>query len=158
MMRTNRVPSVTSSAVAGLLWIVGPWAAAQHQHPQPADRPPQASAPAPQEKTLKVGKKDDVEFHVETIVGDLKLKPGRYQIQHRVEGSDHFVHFTELTKGNPYWRSGGGAPKAHPGEIKCRLEPLEKKVSATAVVTVREGEAARVTRVLIGGENVAHVF
>ena len=153
-MRTNRVVTLTSSGLAGLLWAVGPAANAQHQHEQPAGPPPQASAAGPQEKVLKVGKKGDVKFGVETIVGDLKLKPGRYVVQHRVDGSDHFVHFTELTS-NPYTP---GAVKAHPGEIKCRLEPLEKKVSRTTVYTVREGETARVQRVLIGGENVAHSF
>jgi hypothetical protein len=158
-MRTDRVLVLTSSALAGLLWAVGPAASAQHQHPQTAGPPPQAStaAPAEKEKELKVGKKGDVTFSVETIVGDLRLKPGRYQIQHRVEGSDHFVHFTELTKGNPYTPSTG-TPKAHPGEVRCRVEPLDKKVSGTRLYMVREGEVQRVQRVLIGGENVAHSF
>lgn len=153
-MRTNRALALTSPALAGLLWAVGPAVSAQHQHAQPAAPPPQASAAAPKEKELKVGKKGDVTFSVETIVGDIRLKPGRYQLQHRVEGSDHFVHFTEL-RSNPNMES---AAQAHPGEVKCRVEPLGKKVSTTRVYMVREGEAERVQRVLIAGENVAHSF
>lgn len=145
------------AALAGLLWIAGP-AAAQHQHPQPADTGAKATTAAKDEQGLKVGKKADLEFGVETAVGEIRLKPGRYQIQHRVDGADHFVHFTEVTKALPSG-SAGGVPMAHPGEVKCRLEPLEKKASTTTVYTVKEGETARrVTKVLIGGENVAHVF
>ena len=159
MMQRYRVLRVTSTTLAGLLWMVS-HSTAQHQHSQPAHRAPQASAATPQEQALEVGKKGDVEFRTETIVGDLRLTPGRYQVQHRVDGADHFVHFTELTKADPHphWGSGGGATKAHPGEVKCRLEPLEKKVSTTTVHTTQEGDARRVTRLLVRGENVAHLF
>lgn len=116
------------------------------------------SAPENAEQALKVGKKQDVEFTVETLVGEMRLKPGRYVLQHRVDGSDHFVHFTEVAKAVPASGTGGGATKAHPGEVKCGLEPLEKKVKQTTVYMAEEGEARRVTKVLIRGENVAHVF
>jgi hypothetical protein len=113
---------------------------------------------AQNEQVLKVGKKGDVSFDAETKVGDLTLKPGRYFVQHRVVGSDHFVHFTEVTKEHPYARSGGGMPKAHPGEVKCRLEPLTAKASETAVYWTKEDGAVRVTKIVIRGENVAHEF
>jgi hypothetical protein len=102
------------------------------------------------EKSLRVGKKGDVRFDTETLVGDLRLKPGSYQLQHRVDGSDHFVFFTEVTK--------AGSTVAHAGEVKCRLEGLDHKASTTSVYTREEGTSRRVTKVLIGGENVAHVF
>ena len=66
------------------------------------------------------------------------------------------MHFTEWTK--PYLPVGTGAPKAHPGETKCKIEPLSKKVSQTTVYTVDEGAFNRLTKVEVGGENVAHVF
>jgi hypothetical protein len=113
---------------------------------------------AEQEQVLKVGKKGDISFDTETKVGDLTLKPGRYFVQHRVEGSDHFVHFSEVTKELPYSRTGGGIPKAHPGEMKCSLEPLKAKASETAVYIKKEDGVMRVTKILIRGENVAHVF
>lgn len=153
-MGTNRALALTSSALASLLWMAGS-SAAQHQHSQPAAPPPPPSV-TQQEKALKVGKAGDVQFRSETMVGDLKLQPGRYKIQHRVSGDEHFVHFTEVTKETP--SSGGGATVAHPGEVKCKVEPLDKKVRTTAVYTTKEGAIERVTKVLIEGENVAHVF
>lgn len=158
-MRRRRVLAVASTTVLAGVWLAGVSAGAQHQHSQPqhaqpAAPPPQASVQTPGERELKVGKKGDIEFRAETLVGELQLKPARYQFQHRVEGSDHFVHFTELTKA----RAGQGAPKAHPGEVKCRLEALGEKADRTKVYTRREDGVERLTRVLVAGENVAHVF
>ncbi len=117
---------------------------------------PSAGSAAEQEQGLKVGKKGDVTFRQETKVGEMTFKPGRYRFQHRVEGDEHFVHFTEWTKSFPAHSSG--TPKAHPGEARCRLEPLSKKVSRTTVYMASEGDAMRVTKVEVGGENVAHLF
>jgi hypothetical protein len=131
------------AAVAWTLVAAGSASAAEHEH------------------TLKVGKKGEITFDKETKVGDLTLKPGRYFFQHRVEGEDHFVHFTEVTKEPSYYgggAGGGGVPKAHPGEVKCKLEPLSKKVQATTLELDTEGGVNRVTRVEVAGENVAHVF
>lgn len=93
-----------------------------------------------------MGKNGDVTFSNETKVGDLVLKPARYQLQHRVDGSDHFVHFTEVTKEQPYRRRSGVIPKAHPGEAKSKLEPLGKKVSQTKVYSTKENGAYRVNQ------------
>lgn len=147
-----------SAVAGGLVWIGTP-VSAQHHHPAPARHTPAAEQAAPGEQALKVGKKGDVEFTVRTAMGDMMLEPGRYQLQHRVDGSDHFVHFTEVTKDVPaHSKSGGGAVKAHPGEVKCRLEPLDEKASTTKIYRRLEGEGARLTKVVIRGENVAHEF
>ena len=103
------------------------------------------------------GKKGQITLRSETEVGDLVLKPGTYRVQHRVEGSDHVIHFEALTKGNPYYSTVAGV-KGHPGEIKCRLEPLSGKVRHTAVYTRKDGDIYRVTKVEIGGESVAHLL
>jgi len=114
---------------------------------------------AQQEQTLKVGKQGEMTFDTETVVGGLTLKPGRYRFQHRIEGSDHFVHFTEVTKERPSsWGVSGGIPKAHPGELKCNLETLPSKASRTEVHTVQEGGIKRITKIVVKGENVAHLF
>lgn len=111
MKRKSRHVEFMPAALARLLWLAGP-AVPQHRHPQPADMPAHATAAAKGEQTLKVGKKDDVEFGVETAVGEMRLKPGRYQIQHRVDGADHFVHFTEVTKDvSAHSKSGGGVAR-----------------------------------------------
>ena len=162
-MQVKRFVRPVIAVASGLLWTaVG--AVAQHQHTTPAASRPAAQAPAPEkaEQALKVGKKGDVEFRVQTVVGEMKFQPGRYLLQHRVDGDAHFVHFTEISKGLPQGHArvgyGRDAPIAHPGEVQCRLEPLDEKVSTTAIHTVQEGEASRVTKVFIRGENVAHVF
>ena len=113
-------------------------------------------AVAGQTNSIKVGKKGDITLSQETRVGDLTLKPGHYEIQHRVVGKDHMIHFTELKGGNPYSPNPTGT--AHPGEIKCRLEPMATKASETAVYTEEEGGMRRITKIEIKGENVAHVF
>ncbi len=105
-----------------------------------------------------MGKTGEVTFSNEMRVGDLILRPGRYKFQHRVEGADHFVHFTEVTKGSSYSGSGGGVPKDHPGDVKCALEPLTKRVSQTTVHSTKENGVSRVTRVEVRGENAAHVL
>ena len=156
-MRIDRTVALTSVALLGLLWIAGP-ATAQHGHTQPGAPPPPPPAAPLQEKALKVGKTGDVQFRSDTMVGDLMLKPGRYLVQHRTEGADHFVYFTELAKSLPYSHGGGQAATSHPGEVRCMLTPLDDKVRSTTVYTTKQGETVRVTKVLIAGENVAHVF
>lgn len=106
---------------------------------------------------LRVGKTGDVIFDGQTRVGDMVLEAGPYKVDHRVAGSDHFLHFTKVSKPNPYYR-GGSVPVAHPGEIKCGLETLSQKASRTAVYLTKEGSGHRITKVEIQGENVAHIF
>lgn len=137
MNRHLMLPLFVGAAI--LLFYSGAAIAAEHEH------------------ALKVGRTGEVTFDKETRVGDMTFKPGRYKFQHRAEGSDHFVHFTEWGKPNPY-SSLMTSPKAHPGEAKCRLEALSKKVSRTTVYMVSEGDAMRVTKIEVGGENVAHHF
>lgn len=115
-------------------------------------------ATAADQQVIKVGKKGEVKFSQDTQVGDLTLKAGNYQMQHRVEGSDHMIHFTELKGGdNPYYPSGP-TDKAHLGEVKCRLEAMSAKAKETRVTVSTEGGVRRITRIEIQGENVAHVF
>ena len=115
-------------------------------------------ASAANEQVIKVGKKGEIRFSADTQVGDLTLKAGHYQMQHRVDGEDHVLHFIELKGGHdPYHRSGATG-ESHPGEVKCRLEPMNAKAQRTAVTVNMEGGVRRITRVEIEGENVAHVF
>ena len=138
---TTRRLLLSISVAAAALWYAGAVAiAAEHEH------------------TMKVGKTGEVTFLKETKVGDLTLKPGRYMFQHRVEGSDHFVHFTEWTMPIRSVNSTQDVPIAHRGEVKCAIEPLSKKASQTKIYTTDEGNGARITRVEVEGEDVAHVL
>lgn len=140
-MKMNRIWLLALAVLAGMVVLNStPTVAANH------------------EQALKVGKKGDIALTTETMVGNMMLKPGRYRIQHRVEGEDHFIHFTEVTGHDVYGTHGGGVPKAHPGEVKCKLEPLPKKAKATTIYIDSEGGMSRLTKVEIAGENVAHLF
>lgn len=128
--------------VGGVLLFGAKYAFCQedmHQHMQ--------HQPASQQ--IKVGKTGNVHLDQETKVGDLVLHPGDYRFVHRVEGEEHFVHFTELK---------ALGRDEHPGEVKCQLESLGKKASQTAITTKDDGGTRRITRIEVAGENVAHVF
>ena len=112
---------------------------------------------AAQDQVIKAGKKADIQLSQETKVGDVILKPGHYQIQHRVSGSDHFVQFVQY-KGHKTINASGPADIVDAGEIKCSVEPLGKKANETAVTVNTAGGERRITRVEIRGDNVAHVF
>lgn len=109
------------------------------------------------EHALKVGKKGEVTFDHPTKVGDLTLPAGQYQLQHRVEGQDHLIHFVALGKTNPYYPTTPGVT-GHPGEVKCRLEPLGKKAQSTTIWVNQEDDTYRLVKVEVGGENVAHLL
>ena len=118
-----------------------------------------ASATAADEQIIKVGKKGEIMFSDATQVGDLTLKPGHYRIQHRVDGSDHVVSFTQLM--GPHHSASGSMGPMNPsqaGEVKCRLEPMDKKASQTAVTVSTEGGMRHITQIRIAGENVVHIF
>lgn len=123
-------------------------------------------APAPvkaaDDYAMKVGKKAEISLSEEARlgevgVGELVLPAGRYRVQHQIEGTDHFVLFEALSRNNLYYRTTG-AVAGRPGEVKCRLEPLLKRVEQTAIRTIKEGGNLRITRIEIAGENVAHLF
>lgn len=107
------------------------------------------AAAAQKEQVIKVGKKGNITLTEDTKVGEMTLKAGQYTVQHRVQGSEHFVHFVP---------AGKTAYKSGPSEMQCSLESLDSKASQTAVYTTREDGSSRVTKVVIRGENVAHVF
>lgn len=149
--KSNRIwPPLLAAAALITTSTINMTAAGQHGH--------DTGTASSQERTLKVGKNGQMSFDTETKVGDLTLKPGRYRFQHRVEGEEHFVHFTQWTAQNPYRPGESGAPKAHPGEVHCKVEPLARKVTQTKVSLHKEDGAYRIVRVEVGGENVAHVF
>ena len=115
-------------------------------------------ATAADQQVVKVGKKGEAVFTEPTQIGDVTLKPGHYRFQHRVQGDDHLVSFTQLlmSQGNHVTGTTLGAKDS--GEIKCRVEPMDKKASETRVTMSTEGGVHRITRIEIAGENVAHVF
>ena len=142
------------AVVGALLLGSAALTAAQHEH---------------KTTTLAVGQKGDITLTTSTKIADVTLKPGRYYIEHRVEGTiqprrvaEHFIHFTEVTPKEHQRRQAARDALeytvAHPGEIQCELEELGKKAAKTTVFTTTEDGINRITRIEIAGENVAHIF
>ncbi len=134
--------------------------AAQHEHGPGTSHEGQHAMTTKGEQVLKVGKMGEMQFSHKTRVGNITLKPGKYQFQHRVEGLDHFIRFTELTKATPagYLPRDHPQPIGQPGEVKCRVEPLNKKIDRTAVYSERENGGYRITKIEVLGENAAHLL
>lgn len=106
-----------------------------------------AFAAEPQAATPIASKKAAFTLDSTTKFGGFTLKPGRYEFQHRLSGSEHLIFFTD-------WR---GRPVS-PGGVRCTLEARQTKVQQTAVTTIDEGGSRRITRIEFAGEKVAHVL
>lgn len=107
-------------------------------------------------QALSIGKTGEFTLTAKTKIGGVALKPGKYLVRHRVEGTRHRIHFS--------WLKGASNPAAlvqvveWPVEVACRVEPLEAKASSTALFLNYENGVPRITRIEIRGERVAHVF
>lgn len=115
-------------------------------------------ATAADQKMITVGKKGEIVFTEPTQIGDVTLKPGHYRFQHRVEGNDHLVSFTELLMSQGNHATGMQLGGKDSGEIKCRVEALDRKAAKTAIYSDSSSGIKKVTRIEVRGENVAHVF
>lgn len=108
--------------------------------------------------TLKVGKKGEVHFTSPVKVGDTVLKPGMYQVQHVEEGSDHVIVFREMSMPAGYRMNNTPVGK-EVARIKCKIEPVAKKVSNTAI-TFRTNAAGEkeITEIQVAGEAFRHLL
>lgn len=104
----------------------------------------------------KVASKAEVWLPVKTRFSGFALPAGQYQLQHRINGSDHIMAFIQLKAGDSL--SAVSTGKVMPVMVRCRLEQLPAKASQTAFYSVAEGDANRAIKLEIKGEIVAHVF
>jgi hypothetical protein len=123
-----------------------------------------AAAPGQKEQKIKTGKKAEITLTQVTTVGDLTLQPGKYAVQHRMSGNDHFMHFTLLKPVvdlNMVAETMGWYTRTEEvdaGEAKCRIEPAGTTIEATAAPVATQDGSPEITEVSIKGENVVHVF
>ena len=113
-------------------------------------------AAAADQQIIKVGKKGEILLDRVAKIGDITLKPGKYQVQHRVDGQDHFIQFVAFKSSHHPLTAWRGTPDI--GGVKCSLETLPAKASYTRVTIDTTGGESRVIRIEIAGENVAHIF
>jgi len=107
---------------------------------------------------LAIGKKGEVHFTAAVKAGDATLKPGMYQVQHVVEGSEHVIIFKEMEMQAGY-KMGNTPVGKEVARIKCKLEPVAKKVSNTKI-TLRTNAAGEkeVAEVQVAGEAFKHLL
>jgi len=114
-----------------------------------------------QDKTadVTIGKKGEVHFNVPVKAGGTLLQPGMYQLQHAVEGGEHYITFKEVQMPAGYRHSNTPVNQNAAARIPCKVEPLEKKAGKTAVSlrTNPSGEK-EVADVQIAGEAFKHVL
>ena len=112
----------------------------------------------PSGDVLKVGKKGEVHFNSPVKVGDTVLKAGMYQVQHVEEGGDHVIVFKEMSMPAGY-RMGNTPVGKEVARVKCKVEPVTKKVSNTQI-TLRTNAAGEkeIAEVQVAGEDFKHKF
>ena len=105
-----------------------------------------------------IGKKGQVHFTTQVKAGDAVLKPGMYQVQHVVEGSDHVLVFKEMEMPAGY-KMGNTPVGKEVARIKCKVEPVTKKVSNTRI-TLRTNAAGEkeIAEVQVAGEAFKHLL
>jgi hypothetical protein len=118
-----------------------------------------ASAGDDKKPDFTIGKKGTIHFNVPVKVGAELLQPGMYEIQHAVEGGDHFITFKEVTMPAGYRHGNTPVAKETSARIKCRVEPVDKKVRNTKI-TLRTNAAGEkeVAEVQVAAEAFKHVF
>jgi hypothetical protein len=105
-----------------------------------------------------IGKKGEVHFNIQVKAGGVVLKPGMYQVQHTVEGSEHVVIFKEMEMPAGY-KMGNTLVGKEVARIKCKVEPVTKKVSNTKI-TLRTNAAGEkeIAEVQVAGEAFKHLM
>ena len=89
-----------------------------------------------------------VTFNEPIKVGDVLLPKGEYNVQHTMEGENHVMVFTQITRGT-----------AASTRVKCQLVPLPEKATQTQVLYGHDQRDVHVLQQLIfRGDTAKHVF
>ena len=106
-----------------------------------------------------IGNKGQIHFNVKVRAGSDVLEPGMYQVQHAVEGSDHFISFKVMKMPAGYRHSNTPVAKEASARIKCRVEAVDKKARQTTM-TLRTNAAGEkeVAEVQVAGESFKHIL
>jgi hypothetical protein len=83
-----------------------------------------------------------------TLVGDVLLPRGNYQVVHTMEGQDHVMLFKQLNTKKPV-----------EARVKCQLVPLPKRAERDEQAFVINAANQRVLHTLVfKGDSAQHVF
>ncbi|MGE5324593.1 MAG: hypothetical protein ACM3SW_17130 [Actinomycetota bacterium] len=109
--------------------------------------------------TVKVGHEADIRIARTVSIGGTVLTPGMYIIQHRVEGTEHFLHI-QKSQLDPYI-VGNGYPQydlMDVANVKCKMEKAPGTISQTKLITKTRDGNTSVLELAIEGENVVHII
>ena len=111
-----------------------------------------------QKAEVIIGKKGQVHFTQNVKVGTTVLKPGMYQVQHVMEGSDHVVIFKEVGMQAGY-KHGNTPVGKEVARVNCKVEPITKAENNTKI-TLRTNAAGEkeVAEVQVAGEKFKHLL
>ena len=110
---------------------------------------------AQQTETIKVFKNGRFYLGKQVRVSDKTLKAGLYQVQHFMDGKDHIIVFKEVKWGYRHFQELGDEV----ARIKCRVEPVNKKVGDTKIMIVSNSAGEReASEVWIKGEKFKHIL
>jgi hypothetical protein len=111
-----------------------------------------SGTPAPVHRGQITGKQAWIALQEDTLVGDIVLKSGAYQIGHELRGGTHVFTFRMIGD------TDLGTFVGQPVSVPCRLETLSAHVKHTRLTRIPDGTRRRLVRIEIRGENVAHSF
>ena len=117
-----------------------------------------ASAQDKKAADFTIGKKGEVHFNVPVKAGSTVLTPGMYQVQHSVEGTDHFVAFKEMEMPAGYRHSNTPVAKEATARIKCKVEPAAKVSNTKITLRTNAAGEKEIADVQVAGEAFKHLF
>jgi hypothetical protein len=111
---------------------------------------------------VKTGKTGTLTLTEPTVIGDITLAPGDYEVRHISNRTGHFIEFTRFGWEQVLLEGGDLGPTYQPQFVRevvaresCDVEPLNAKVEQTELMA---NAADRKLALEIRGENVKHIF
>ena len=113
---------------------------------------------AQKQPDFTIGQKGQIHFNVAVKAGSVSLEPGMYQLQHGVEGTEHYVSFKRMDMPAGYRHSNTPVAKEAAARIACKVEKAEK--AGKTAITLRTNAAGEkeLAEVRIAGEAFKHTF
>jgi hypothetical protein len=105
----------------------------------------------------KAGKKREVILKESAKIGDTKLEPATYVVQHLLIDERHYVRLQKLVE----YRGAHLLPAFKPvdaGLFQCKLEPVLSKFKRTELFIDQVGKDKYITKLEIKGEDAADIF
>lgn len=105
-----------------------------------------------------IGKSSQIHLNVPVKVGTVTLPPGMYQLQHKMEGDDHYVSFRKVSMAAGYRHGNTQVAKEDVASVKCRVEATDKVRKTALTFRTNAAGEKELAEVRIAGESFKHEF